>query len=80
MMTKHFGVCYTYAEAITPQEKAALLSPLEHNSLATISDKLLANYLQQSIMEINLDKIEQTIDNISHKNELLPYKLPYTIE
>ena len=48
MMTKYFGVCYTYAEAITPQEKAALLSPLEHNSLATMSDELLANYLWNS--------------------------------
>ncbi|MGB5633675.1 MAG: hypothetical protein WBM86_12990 [Waterburya sp.] len=23
MMTKHLGVCYTYAEAIAPQEKTA---------------------------------------------------------
>ena len=30
-------------------------------------------------MEIDLDKIEQTIENISQKNELLPYTA-YTIE
>lgn len=70
MMTKHLGVCYTYAEERAADEPELPLLALEHNDLATIPSELLAE-LEQSIMEINLDKIEQVVEKIGQQNELL---------
>ncbi|MEM8675247.1 MAG: ammonium transporter [Cyanobacteria bacterium P01_G01_bin.67] len=70
VMTKHLGVCYTYAEACPAINQEPLLSPLDNSSFAFISDELLRE-LQQSIMEIDLDKIEQIIEQISQENKLL---------
>ena len=70
LMTKHLGVCYTYAETVSPSEPEALLPPLERDSFVALSDELLRE-LQQSIMEIDLDKIEQIIEQISQENQLL---------
>jgi CheY-like chemotaxis protein len=69
MMTKHLGVCYTYAEDNAVQ---SLLSPLNLTDQAfeEISEELLRS-LKQSIMEIDLDKIEQITQQIGQENELL---------
>ncbi|NJL52560.1 MAG: hypothetical protein HC930_10680 [Hydrococcus sp. SU_1_0] len=69
MMTKHLGVCYTYAEGNIAE---SLLSPLALNNQAfeEISQELLRS-LQQSILEIDLDKIEQITQQIGQENELL---------
>ncbi|MFM2313986.1 MAG: ammonium transporter [Cyanobacteriota bacterium] len=69
MMTKHLGVCYTYAEDNAVQ---SLLSPLNLTDQAfeEISEELLWS-LKQSIMEIDLDKIEQITQQIGQENELL---------
>jgi Amt family ammonium transporter len=70
LMTKHLGVCYTYSEAISPTNSEFRLSQLDSNSFATLSEELLLE-LQQSIMAIDLDKIEQIIEKISEENQLL---------
>ena len=77
MMTKHLGVCYTYAETnsiITKelrQEAMSLgLSQLNANSFDTLSAELILE-LQQSIMAIDLEKINQTIEKIADENQLL---------
>lgn len=70
LMTKHLGVCYTYAEAMPSTEPETLFSTLDHDSFDAISDELLQE-LQQSIMEIDPDKIEQIIDKIAQENKLL---------
>ncbi|MGL4883400.1 MAG: ATP-binding response regulator, partial [Waterburya sp.] len=70
LMTKHLGVCYTYAETISPTNSEVRLSQLDSNSFATLSEELLLE-LEQSIMAIDLDKIEQTLEKISEENELL---------
>jgi ammonium transporter, Amt family len=69
MMTKHLGVCYTYAEDNAVQ---SLLSPLNLTDQAfeEISEELLRS-LKQSILEIDLDKIEQITQQIGQENELL---------
>jgi ammonium transporter, Amt family len=69
MMTKHLGVCYTYAEEKASEKPLSLLT-LDHDAFANLSDDLLEG-LQQSIEEIDLDKIEQVIEQIGQKNELL---------
>ena len=77
MMTKHLGVCYTYAETdsiITKelrQEAMSLgLSPLNADSFDTLSAELILE-LQQSIMAIDLEQINQTIEKIADENQLL---------
>ncbi|MCC0175971.1 response regulator [Waterburya agarophytonicola K14] len=70
LMTKHLGVCYTYAEAFNSTESSASLLQLDNDSLAMISDELLQE-LQQSIMAIDLDKISKIVDRISQENQLL---------
>ncbi|BAZ43829.1 ammonium transporter [Chondrocystis sp. NIES-4102] len=70
LMTKHLGVCYTYAEEVSPTNSENTLSQLDRNSFAAISDELLLE-LQQSIMAIDLDQIEAIIEKIAEKNELL---------
>lgn len=70
-MTKHLGVCYTYAELDNPtEEPSVLLSPLDNDSFASLSDELLLE-LQQSIMAIDLDKIRQIVNKISQEDRLL---------
>ncbi len=69
MMTKHLGVCYTYAEEKAVEEPLSLLT-LDRDAFANLSDELLSG-LQQSIEEIDLDKIGQVIEQIGKKNELL---------
>jgi ammonium transporter, Amt family len=70
LMTKHLGVCYTYAETISPTKSELSLSQLDSNSFDSLSDELLLE-LQQSIMAIDLDKIEQILEKISEENQLL---------
>lgn len=70
LMTKHLGVCYTYAEANSPTVPPALVLQLDSSSFAAISDDLVKE-LQQSIMAIDLDKIKQIIHKISQENQLL---------
>ncbi|MEL6578139.1 MAG: ammonium transporter, partial [Cyanobacteria bacterium J06621_12] len=66
MMAKHLGVCYTCAEANTA-ELSLIPQVLNNNDLEKISDELL-QLLQQSIKEIDLDKIEQAISSIKQEN------------
>ena len=73
MMTKHLGVCYTYAE-VTDSPKQDSLLPLDDSSFSSISDKLLLE-LQQSLMEIDLDKITQITQKIAHENQLVARKI-----
>jgi Amt family ammonium transporter len=70
MMAKHLGVCYTCAEENSVLESQLPLSALDRDSFTTIADELILE-LQQSIMEIDLDKIEQIVEKISQENELL---------
>jgi ammonium transporter, Amt family len=70
LMTKHLGVCYTYSEAVSLTNSELRLSQLDSNSFDTLSDELLFE-LQQSIMAIDLDKIEQILEKISEENQLL---------
>ncbi|MBE9043109.1 ammonium transporter [Pleurocapsales cyanobacterium LEGE 10410] len=79
MMTKHLGLCYTCAEAANSPEQQTLLSPLDGDSFASISNELLLE-LQQSIMEIDLEKIEQIIQKIAQENQLLAQKIERHIE
>ena len=69
MMAKHLGLCYTCAEV----DAERILSPrvtLDNRAFEQISDELLRS-LQQSIVEIDLDKIEEIIEQIGLENELL---------
>lgn len=77
LMTKHLGVCYTYAEVAVSQE--TLLLPLDDNSFASISEELLLE-LQQSIMEIDLDKISQITQKIARENKLIARKIEQHID
>lgn len=70
LMTKHLGVCYTYAQEVDFTNSDSSVSQLNRNSFATVSDELLLE-LQQSIMAIDLDKIEAIIEKIGEENELL---------
>ena len=70
MMTKHLGLCYTYAEENTVSSADLPLVALDDDAFAAISNELLLE-LQESIMEIDLDKIEQIIEKISQENEFL---------
>ena len=74
MMAKHLGLCYTCAEVVSSPEKETSLSPLDENSFATISTELLLE-LQQSIMEIDLNKISQITKKIAQENQLLAQKI-----
>jgi Amt family ammonium transporter len=69
MMTKHLGVCYTYAEENAVESLLPLLT-LDDHAFEEISERLLLE-LQQSIMEIDLDKIKQITQQIAQENELL---------
>jgi ammonium transporter, Amt family len=69
MMTKHLGVCYTYAEENAVESLLPLLT-LNDNAFEEISNQLLLE-LQQSIMEIDLDKIKQITQQIAEENKLL---------
>ena len=73
-MTKHLGVCYTYAEAVSPSKAETQLSQLDINSFNTLSNELLLE-LEQSIMAIDLDKINHIIEKISQENQLLATKI-----
>ncbi|MEL6500230.1 MAG: ammonium transporter [Cyanobacteria bacterium J06623_1] len=66
MMAKHLGVCYTCAEADTA-ELTVVAQAIDNYDLERISEDLLRS-LQQSIMEIDLDKIERAINNIKQEN------------
>lgn len=69
MMTKHLGVCYTYAEDDAVESLLSSLN-LTDQAFEEISEELL-RLLKQSIMEIDLDKIEQITQQIGQENELL---------
>ena len=68
MMTKHLGLCYTYAGNTVD---LPLPPPtLNDQAFEKISNQLLLE-LQQSIMAIDLAKIEQITQQIAQENELL---------
>ena len=74
-MTKHLGLCYTCAEAasssyVSDYSDRELSSPLDDSSFANLADEILRE-LQQSIMEIYLDKINQIITRIAETDSLL---------
>jgi ammonium transporter, Amt family len=70
-VTKHLGVCYTYAES-NHQEKSEkfLLKQLDSNALSVLSDELLIA-LRQSIMAIDLEQISKIIEQIAQENKQL---------
>ena len=67
MMAKHLGLCYTCAEV--DAEETSYLT-LDDRAFEEISDELLRS-LQQSVLEIDLDKIEKIVEQIGRENELL---------
>lgn len=69
MMAKHLGLCYTCAEAHTGETLLPRLT-LNNDVFEQISDELLKS-LEQSILEIDLDKISNIIEQIGQENELL---------
>ena len=68
MMTKHLGLCYTYAGNTLDLPLPSLT--LNDQAFEKISNQLLLE-LQQSIMAIDLAKIEQITQQIAQENELL---------
>ena len=68
-VAKHLGVCYTCAEA-NAEEISSPQAALSNSAFEQISDELLRS-LQQSIMEIDLDKIEDVVEQIGRENQLL---------
>lgn len=68
MMTKHLGLCYTYAGNTVDLPLPSLT--LNDHAFEEISNQLLLE-LQQSIMAIDLAKIEQITQQIAQENELL---------
>ena len=67
-MAKHLGLCYTCAE-VNKEESHPQLT-LDDRAFESISDELLRS-LQQSILEIDLDEIEQIVEQIGRENKLL---------
>jgi len=70
MMTKHLGMCYTYAESGEFTESKNLQVQLDADSLENLSTEILLE-LKQSIMAIDLDKIAQITKAISESNQQL---------
>ena len=93
IMTKHLGLCYTSAEAVASEEVASMQDskataedsqlersqPLDSDSFNSISQELLLE-LRQSIMEVNLDKIGQIIEQIAAENRQLAQKIEQHID
>ena len=76
IMTKHLGLCYT-SETSPERDSPAIANsepdsvpPLDSHSFADISHDLLCE-LQQSIAEIDLERIEQIIQQIAEENRQL---------
>lgn len=75
IMTKHLGLCYT-SETMSPELTSSDADcepdsvPLNSHSFANISDDLLCE-LQQSIAEIDLDRIGHIIQQIAEENRQL---------
>lgn len=92
-MTKHLGLCYTCADkasspvtALTQdvkakgEDRALKRSPaLNSDSFNSISQESLLE-LRQSIMEVNLDKIGQIIEQIAAQNHQLAQKIEQHID
>ena len=70
LMTKHLGVCYTYAGTVDTTARTTSQSQLDSDSFAGLSNELILE-LKQSIMAIDLDKISRALDIISQENQLL---------
>lgn len=70
MMAKHLGVCYTCAEENSGEQQPLPSFTLDNSAFEQISDQLLLE-LEQSIMEIDLDKIDKILQQIRQENELL---------
>ena len=77
MMAKHLGLCYTYAEENTG-ESIVTPSTLDNDAFEKISDELLQE-LQQSIMEVDLDKIEQAIAKIARENKSIAQAIEQSV-
>ena len=77
MMTKHLGVCYTYAEE-NSVPSIVTHTTLDNDAFERISDELLQE-LQQSIMEVDLDKIERVVAKIAQENESLARTIEQSI-
>ncbi|MEL6493852.1 MAG: ammonium transporter [Cyanobacteria bacterium J06623_7] len=79
MMAKHLGLCYTCAEDNLPQFTPTSSSvTLDNNALEKISAELL-HELQQSILEVDLDKIEEAIDKIARSDREIARALAQSI-
>ena len=68
-VAKHLGLCYTCAEADVGETSSMQLA-LDNSAFEQISLELRRS-LQQSILEIDLDKIEAIVGEIERENELL---------
>ena len=77
MMAKHLGVCYTCAET-NVKAASTPLPTLDVGAFEELSDELLRS-LQQSIMEIDLDKIEEIVAQIEQENTQLARAIEHRI-
>ncbi|MEL6927364.1 MAG: ammonium transporter [Cyanobacteria bacterium J06600_6] len=68
-MAKHLGLCYTCAEADAEEVLSPALT-LDNRAFEQLSVELRRS-LQQSIMEIDLDKIEDIVEQIGQSNKIL---------
>ena len=76
MMAKHLGLCYTYAEENIGQ--SVVTPALDNDAFEEISDELLQE-LQQSIMEVDLDKIERAIAKIARENKSIAQAIEQSV-
>ena len=77
MMAKHLGLCYTCAEENTGESRVTPTT-LDNDAFEEISNELLQE-LQQSIMEVDLDKIEQAIAKIARENKLIAQAIEQSV-
>ena len=76
MMAKHLGLCYTYAEENIGE--SVVTPALDNDAFEEISDELLQE-LQQSIMEVDLDKIERAIAKIAQENKSIAQAIEQSV-
>ena len=77
MMAKHLGLCYTCAEENTG-ESIVTPTALDNDAFEKISNELLQE-LQQSIMEVDLDKIERAIAKIARENKSIAQAIEQSV-
>ena len=77
MMAKQLGVCYTCADTNIEATSSPLMA-LNVRAFESLSDELLRS-LQQSVMEIDLDKIEEVVAQIEAENAQLARAIEHHI-